>query len=119
MAGDPLSVLVVEDEALIVQHVKWLLEDEGFALFAAVPSCHAAAARTAQALPDVALIDLGLRDGDGLPLARGLMDRGVGVVLMTAAPDLPPDFAALRKPFLSDELISAVRAAYRSRRCAP
>jgi two-component system KDP operon response regulator KdpE len=67
----PLSVLVVEDEAPIRHLLRTTLELEGYQVH------EAATARAGEALAgnrriDLFIVDLGLPDGDGLALIRGL-----------------------------------------------
>lgn len=70
--------------------------------------------------PTAAILDLHLRDGDGLAVAKVLRARDVPVVICSGAhpEDFPADFevvAWIRKPFAEAELVAAVRQAVEMR----
>ena len=68
-----LSVTLVEDDAPIREEFARMIRDEaGLQLLSAVGSCAEARRSFALAKPDVALIDLGLPDGDGTELIAEL-----------------------------------------------
>lgn len=102
----PLRILIVEDEALLALQVECLVLDCGHE-----PVGHAMdseeAVRLARATaPDLALVDVNLRDGPtGTVLMRALTgELGVAGLFLTANRRLlPPDFAgalgAMPKPF--------------------
>jgi CheY-like chemotaxis protein len=102
----PLRVLIVEDEAVLAMQVECLLLEAGHE-----PVGHALdsaeALTLARALsPDLALVDVHLRDGlTGVEVMRALTrDRGIAGVFVTANLRLvPSDFAgalaAISKPF--------------------
>ena len=78
-SSPPLKVTLVEDDEPIRQEfARMVREDAGLALLAAVGSCAEARRSFALGKPDVALIDLGLPDGDGTDLIRELTYPGVG-----------------------------------------
>ena len=114
-----MRILVVEDEALIGLAIEEELRARGHD---AVPAWTAEEAlreaRTGRF--DLALVDLGLPDMDGLELVRRLRaaDPGMPVVVCTgyAAGDarlrgLPDGVTVLRKPCLAPDLLAAVEAA--------
>lgn len=64
-------VLVVDDSALVTGALRLLLEETGYRV--SVAESVASAIRTARAeRPDVVLLDLSLRDGDGLAILSTL-----------------------------------------------
>ncbi len=79
-------VMIVEDEMLVAFHLESIVEDLGFE-----PVGIATDTREAHALcgarPDIALVDLNLRDGPtGPAIGRWLGGEGVSVVFVTANP---------------------------------
>jgi DNA-binding response OmpR family regulator len=114
-----VRVLIVEDDALIGLMLEDELEAAGWGT---VVACTAEAAlREARAGPfDLALVDLGLPDMDGVELVRRLraMAPGMPVVVCTGYPTgdammrrLPGGVAVLPKPCLASDLLRAVGAA--------
>ena len=110
---DPLRVLVVEDEALILMQIEMLLEDAGFDVVGTAVSQQEAITVAIATRPDIAFVDLRLKDGSsGLEAARAMRDiAGLTVVFMTAnARQLPEDLdgaaAVIPKPF-SEKVFNA------------
>ncbi len=112
----PLSVLVVEDQALLAMELQYLIEDAGHSVVGWA-SCFAEAAGIVgegRAPPDLAFVDIHLADGvTGTVVAAHLQTRGVGVVYMTAnAKRIPPDFAGaigvMAKPYTSTSVVAAL-----------
>ena len=70
-------VLVVEDNPLVASAMRILLEDAGHTVSeAASVSAAIGAVEAATSIPDVALLDLTLPDGDGLAILSALRDLG-------------------------------------------
>lgn len=116
-------ILLVEDDAAIVQGLCYALERDGFTVTAAQT---AAAARAALAGGkfDLLLLDIGLPDGSGLDLCRAARQKSnVPVIFLTACGDeantvLGLDLGAddyIAKPFRLRELQSRIRAVLRRR----
>lgn len=85
------SVIVVEDHALIRDGLRMLLATEReFLLIGEAQSVAEARTVAAAKKPDLAIIDIGLPDGDGLELANELIaaDRMLRVLITTG--DLSP-----------------------------
>ncbi len=105
-----LSVLVVEDEAMIAMMIEEFLEALGFAQFGCASSVEEGQALLAGAgQPDMALLDRGLGGEFCWPVARRLVDLGIPFAFMTGAPDdpFPEDLAEaprLAKPFTLSSL---------------
>lgn len=104
--SEPLRVLIVEDEALILMQLESQLEDAGHVVVGTAVSAAEAVRLARQTLPDIAFVDLQLHGGSsGLNVARALRDLdGVTVVFITAnARQLGDDFegaaAVMAKPF--------------------
>ena len=110
----PLSVLIVEDEALIAMELQLLVEDAGHALAGWATTREEAGMIAETCAVDLALVDVHLADGvSGTHLAAELRERKVQVLFMTAnAKRLPEDFAGalgvLAKPYTSGSVIAAL-----------
>lgn len=125
MATGP-KILVVEDDAAIRRLLHVALDRAGYR------AVEAATAREALTLadidrPEVALLDLGLPDRDGLELIQLLRARGVAVIVVSAREQTAEKVAALdlgaddylTKPFDTEELLARVRTARRHRLARP
>jgi two-component system sensor histidine kinase HydH len=114
-------VLVVDDNETLVENLKEILEDAGYAVRGA-NTC-ADARRAAEDGFDVALVDLKLPDGDGTALAPRLKEASPDgeVVLLTGFATLESAVAAVRagacaylvKPCATQELLVTVEQAMR------
>ena len=80
----PGTVLLVDDEPLLLRSLRRTLEEEGYHTFLA-DSAEAAEPRLVEADPDVVLLDLGLGADDGLALLERLKRERpeVEVILIT------------------------------------
>ena len=117
----PPRVLVIEDEALIALETCDHLVDWGYEV-CGIAATERDALRTAErARPDVAVVDVNLKDGDdGVSVARRLRDLcGAAVVFVTGSNDsrsrqrimaMDPK-ACIFKPYDPAELRSALAAA--------
>jgi DNA-binding NarL/FixJ family response regulator len=92
------SVLVVDDDASFRDLAERVLSGWGHEVVGEAATAAEAVARAAELRPDVALVDVGLPDGDGFALARQLreMPWPVQVVLISSDPDHANARAALR-----------------------
>jgi DNA-binding NarL/FixJ family response regulator len=125
--GEVLSrrVLIVEDEFLVADDVRAALEDVGHEVVGIAADVPEALEMARLGRPDVALVDLNLRDGPtggplGLLLAR---EHGVLVLFVTSEPNLAPTGAAgvlgvFSKPFACEQLAEVVGRADGYRRTA-
>ncbi len=114
-------VLVVDDNARLVENLTEVLEDAGYAVHG-YGTCAAALAGAKEGF-DVALVDLRLPDGDGTALAPQLKDASPDgeVVLLTGFATLESAVAAVRagacaylvKPCATQELLVTVEQAMR------
>lgn len=115
------TVLVVDDEAKIVQLARDYLEHAGFTVLTASDGRTAVeTARRRQ--PDLIVLDIGLPGLDGLEVTRALRrDSAVPIVMLTARDDeldklLGLELGAddyLTKPFSPRELVARVKAVLR------
>ena len=114
-------VLVVEDDAGIRGVLRTLLEAESYRVVEAETATRGAIEARAHR-PDLALVDLGLPDRDGLALIREIRTFSPTPILVLSARTTEADkIAALdagaddfvTKPFSTPELLARVRAALR------
>jgi DNA-binding NarL/FixJ family response regulator len=111
------SILIVEDEPLFAQTLKYLVELNPFYSVTALAEDRVGAlAAVARRRPDLALIDLELAHGNtGFAVASKLGDLGIPCLFTSGkAPDFAmPDLAlgCLVKPFSEDDLVRALKAA--------
>jgi signal transduction histidine kinase len=120
-AGRSARILVVDDNAALVENLSEILEGAGYAVRGA-GTC-AAALPLAREGFDVALVDLRLPDGDGTALAPQLKELSPDgeVVLLTGFATLESAVAAVRagacaylvKPCATQELLVTVEQAMR------
>ena len=121
-AGDKTRVLVIDDEPPIRRLLRTSLGAEGFEVLEA-ENAEQALALIGDAKPDIAILDLGLPDLDGLDVIRGV--RGTGskmpIIVLSSrdgergkveALDLGAD-DYVTKPFGIAELVARIRTALR------
>ncbi len=113
-------ILIVEDDAAIARNLTDFLRGEGFDALA-VPGA-AAALETIDESFDLALLDVGLPDGNGFSLCSEIKQRcGTPIIFLTASGDEfsvvtglelgADDYVA--KPFRPRELVSRIRTVLR------
>ncbi len=120
------SVLIVEDEPQVMRLLQAAVERGGYRA-ATASSGREAMHLTANAIPQAALVDLGLPDRDGMDVVKQLSDKGVVVIVVSARDTTAQKVAALDlgaadyivKPFDTDELLARLRAALRARSREP
>lgn len=117
-AAKKRRILVVDDEAVIAQTLRFNLEHAGYEVFCAFDG-RAAIEGAAQHVPDLILLDVMLPCVDGFTACAAITARrDVPVILLTAKDsetDKIAGFAAgaadyLTKPFVLTELLARVRA---------
>jgi len=122
MAGE--RILVVEDEANIVNLVRAYLEREGFAV-KTVSDGRAALQQVHAARPDLIILDLMLPGIDGLEVCRRVrQESDVYIIMLTAKAEESDRIVGLElgaddyltKPFSPRELVARVKAVLRRRR---
>lgn len=110
------NVLIVEDEFLVALQLEDILTDAGHRVVGIAPD-QASVARLEER-PEVALVDLNLRDGPSGPaIARQLAERfGTIIVYVTANPaqigtPAPTAVGVVQKPFSQQAILAAVAIA--------
>lgn len=111
-----LSILVVEDEAIIGMLLSEVLAGMGHSVCAVVASEDEAVAAALQHLPDLMIVDAGLAAGNGLSAVDTILaTRFVPHVFTTGnalkVRMLRPDAVVLEKPFHEVELSDAITLA--------
>jgi two-component system, response regulator PdtaR len=78
-------ILIVEDEFIVALNLRQIMSNMGFEVIGIAPDA-ATAERLAQAKPDIALVDLNLRDGHTGPQigAKLSQEHGTSVLFLTA-----------------------------------
>lgn len=113
---EPLRVLIVEDEALLLMQLEAIVEAEGHDVVGTAMTSGEAITLARMVAPDLAFVDLHLLDGPtGPDIARFLCGSGKTlVVFVTAnASRLPRDYAGaagiVSKPFSQAGIAAALR----------
>jgi DNA-binding response OmpR family regulator len=115
------KILVVDDERLIVDSVKYGLQKEGYAIVAAYDG-EQAIALAQQENPDLVLLDIQLPKKDGWAVCRSIRASSrVPIIMLTARGEETDKVLGLElgaddylvKPFSMRELLARVRAALR------
>ena len=116
-----MKLLLVEDDAAIVENLTDFLQEEGFQLNSA--NGQQAALKLAEEEEfDLAILDISLADGNGYALCSALKHRGdLPVIFLTASGDEYSVVAGLdigaddyiSKPFRPRELVSRIRSVLR------
>ena len=110
------GILVIDNDAAIVDLLVEVLTDEGYIVYAAPDGPHALAA-IARHLPALILLDLHMPGMSGAELLAQLRRTGLAtmpILLVTAAPCdatpllIPGAVACLPKPFNLDDLLACV-----------
>ena len=122
--SEPISVLIVDDHAVVRRGIRALLEaEEGFVVVGDVGSGGEAVLLAADLAPDVVLMDLVMPEMDGVKATRLLKQRSPcsQVIVLTSYHEDEHIFPAIRAGALSyllksstlDELIESIRKAAR------
>lgn len=125
MPDQPISILVVEDEAVIAMDLKQRLLAAGFRVAKVVATGEAALVHVALVPPDLVLMDVGLAGRlDGFETARQLQAQAdIPIIFVSGYADETfqdkakalKSSGSLEKPVEMDELTAAIDAALRLR----
>lgn len=114
------KILIIDDEAAIRRLLRGAVERAGYQVIEAANAKEALSALDIDK-PDLALLDLGLPDRDGLELIQIIKQRGCAVLIISAREATTEKVAALdlgaddyvTKPFDTDEVLARIRTALR------
>lgn len=111
-----LSILVVEDEAIIGMLLSEVLEGMGHAVIGVAATEGGAIALAAEYPPDLLIVDAGLTSGNGLSAVDTILAKGFVPHIYTTGNalkvrQLRPDAIVLEKPFHEAELTEAITCA--------
>jgi DNA-binding response OmpR family regulator len=114
-----LCVLVVEDSWDVGTGLKMLLESWGADVAGPAATTADAVRLVSERTPDVALVDIHLRDGElSYCLINQLRDQGIRIVVISGYADVSPAVgkvaAILQKPIREDVLLASIRPVGRS-----
>lgn len=115
------KILIVEDEFVVAMHLEAILEDSGHQSVGIAPDLDTAL-QLADHRPDLALVDINLRDGETGPIiAERLRQQNIAVLFVTANPRMLEDrnvtaIGVLTKPCDEDLIVAAVDYALGARR---
>ncbi len=116
------NILLIEDDKYIALALKIRLQAEGYEV-TVVYDCATALQSANENVPDVALIDCNLPDGNGIEVMRCFATQSetstIAPIIMTASnkPGLRDEamaagaFSYFQKPFNSTDLIAAIKSA--------
>lgn len=111
-----LRLLVVEDNSVLALDVEDMLLRNGAAQVDVVRTCEEALQRIDSAAFDVALLDMRLAEGDSLPVAHRLRERGIPFAFAVGYGErvaVPPPFTdrlVIGKPYSESYLLSRLAA---------
>lgn len=113
-------ILLVEDDGAIIRTLTVFLTEEGFSVRSATGQHSAIEAMEAQ-VPDLALVDIALSEGNGFAVCAYAKEHQIPVIFLTASGDeysvvTGLDMGAddyISKPFRPRELISRIRSVLR------
>jgi DNA-binding response OmpR family regulator len=118
-ATAPKILLIVEDQILLSMELQIALEGAGYRVLE-LADRHQEALRFALAVkPDLALVNIGLADGDdGVALAGDLKALGIPVLFISGQPDRAKlaetvGVASLAKPYSPSDMVQAVDYLFR------
>jgi DNA-binding response OmpR family regulator len=112
-----LSVLVVEDDAMIGMLLAEMLGEMGYDVCAIAATEEDAVADAARCNPGLMIVDEQLLEGSGLSAVERIhRTRRVPCVFISGAPTYPrrPGATVLQKPFLEEDLVRAIQYVVRT-----
>jgi DNA-binding response OmpR family regulator len=111
----PRRILIVEDQAILGMELEFALAETGHEVVGIAADARQALALAVEAKPDLAIVDINLRDGrTGLTVAQKMsIGLGVTVLFATAEPELIPEqfagaYGVVVKPYSSPSVHAAV-----------
>ena len=110
-------VLIVEDDYLTAVGLSHAIADNGFTVVGPVDTADRAVRLIVQEPPDGALLDVRLRKGSAVDVAKALQERGVPFVVMSgySRDTLPAELKKapfVAKPMSEAELVDTARSTF-------
>lgn len=103
--NDSINVLIVDDHPIMRQGIRLLLEQqEDIRVCAEAESLSDAVSAVVEREPDVALLDLSLKDSSGLELVRGIRSRSGEVKILA--------LSMREEPFYAERILRAGASGY-------
>ncbi|HXR89358.1 MAG TPA: response regulator [Steroidobacteraceae bacterium] len=105
------TILIVEDDAALLQTISQRLESEGFVVIS-VPTFEQGVDALASEDIQLLIADIGLPDGNGEDLAASAQAAGIPAICITGLPDrsfYEMPCIVLEKPFRGTQLLDAVK----------
>lgn len=112
--------MIVEDQAMIGMSLEAYLEDAGFSVAGPSPSCADALRWLEHNKPQIAVLDVSLRDGNSLSIAQALKGRNTPFAVYSGLPfsaSLPEELREvpwLEKPVPREELTQTLARLHRT-----
>jgi DNA-binding response OmpR family regulator len=107
-------ILIVEDQAILGMELEYVLTEAGHDVVGVAVDTRQALALAAERNPELAVVDLNLRDGaTGGKVAHAMAANNVTVLFATAEPELLPEqlggaFGVVLKPYSAPSVRNAV-----------
>ena len=113
------KVLIVEDDYLIASQLAVAIQCDGFAVVGPVDTAGSAVRRIDEEALDGALLDIRLREGNAVDVARALRAHGVPFVIVSGysrdtLPTELKDAPYIGKPMGQSELIRTARDTFKA-----
>ncbi len=114
------KILIVEDEAIIAEDMRTLLEGEGYEVVGICSTVEEAIGLAHRKRPDLAIVDIVLKNGDGVKLAEEIIkEMEIPVIFVTAHSDRATlervlkvqPYSYILKPFEARQLLGIVKIA--------
>ena len=115
------QILVVEDETVVAEDIRKILQNNGYDTHEAVATGEAAIKSIIKTPPDLVLLDIMLKDKlNGIDVAKYIIDMNIPIIYLTAysnkkiieeAKETGP-FGYLIKPFRERELLATIKMAF-------
>jgi DNA-binding NarL/FixJ family response regulator len=87
--GQPVRVLIIDDHALFRSTARELLECRGFAVVAEADGAVSGLEAAERVAPEAVVLDISLRDGDGVDVCRALTQRSPELAVLLISADEP------------------------------
>ena len=116
VAIKPLRVLIVEDDLIIGPLLAETIEQLGHIVCAVEIDGAAALSAAKRCLPDLMIVDIGLKEASGIAAVEQILKHGFVPHVFVTGDDLrglplPPEAILIQKPYRSSDLVSAIARA--------